>query len=99
MEGTPDQKICVPRCIVDQRRQVPPLGGGLALFAMRLPLLDGRPKSGLRDAVTKCGHLEILLRAYVSQMQVPQTGNGSPSPAWGFMRSEEHTSELQSPDH
>src|SRR5713226_5453919 len=41
VEGTPSQEIGVPGCIVDEPGHVPPLGSGLALFGMRLPLLDG----------------------------------------------------------
>src|SRR6266851_2908316 len=41
VEGTPNQEIGVPDRIVDYCGQVPPLGSGLALFAVRLPLLDG----------------------------------------------------------
>src|SRR5713226_3758034 len=41
VEGTPNQEIGVPNCIVDYCGQVPPFGSGLALFGVRLPLLDG----------------------------------------------------------
>jgi hypothetical protein len=66
MEGTPNQEIRVPGNIVHECGQLPPFGSGLALFAMRLPLLDGRPKSGLCDAVTECCHVDVLLRSYPS---------------------------------
>src|SRR6266849_2949668 len=41
VEGTPSQEIGVPGRIVDYCGHVPPLDSGLALFGMRLPLLDG----------------------------------------------------------
>src|SRR5260370_34413060 len=41
VEGTPSQAIGLPGRIVDGPGHVPPLGSGLALLAMRFPLLHG----------------------------------------------------------
>src|SRR5882762_6396369 len=44
---------------------------------MRLPLLDGRPKSGLCDAVTKCAHVDVLLRNTESSAYSKNGKNGT----------------------
>src|SRR6266404_3164322 len=61
VERTPSKEIGVPGRIVDDCGYVRPLVGGVALFAMRLPLLDGRPKGGVCDAVSECSHVDVLL--------------------------------------